>query len=152
MLKLSPKEVHDNLSSRGEYEEAHLDLGIIHQILTMLKEDYAFAQRIKKEKNPRWRVIFNAYYDLLRELCDILLLFKKQKSSNHQGVFALIILKYPELEFDWELLERIRTMRNESKYRGKDISQNQWKSVELQFDLYIKALISHIEEKLEEVE
>ncbi len=150
MRKLSPKEVYEELSARGEYEEAYFDGVVVKQVLTMLKEDYAFARQIKQGKNPRWRVVFNAYYDILRELCDLLLLSKQQKSSNHQGVFAFIILNFPELEFDWELLEQVRKMRNESKYEGKDISVAMWKSIELHFELYISALKDALEKLLAE--
>lgn len=150
MRKLSPKEVYEELSARGEYEEAYFDAVVVKQVLIMLKDDYAFAQQIKKNKNPRWRVVFNAYYDIFRELCDLLLLSKQQKSSNHQGVFAFIILNFPELEFDWELLEQVHKMRNESKYGGKDINGVMWKSIELQFELYISALKNALEQLLTE--
>lgn len=150
MHKLSPKEVYEELSARGEYEEAFFDPLVVKQILVMLKDDYTFAQQMKKNKNIRWRVVFNAYYDILRELCDLLLLFKQQKTSNHQGVFAFITLNFPELEFDWELLEQIRKLRNESKYEGKDISGAMWKGIELRFELYISALQKTAEELLEE--
>ncbi len=146
MRKLSPKEVYEELSARGEYEEAYFDVVVIQQVLAMLKDDYIFAQQIKTGKNPRWRVVFNAYYDILRELCDLLLLSKQQKSGNHQGVFAFIILNFPELEFEWELLEQIRKLRNESKYEGKDISLLMWKSIELQLELYISVLQKAAEE------
>ncbi len=150
MRKLSPKEVYKELSTRGEYEEAYFDGVVVKQVLTMLRDDYAFARQIKQGKNTRWRVVFNAYYDILRELCDLLLLSKQQKSSNHQGVFAFIILNFPELEFDWELFELVRKMRNESKYEGKDISGIMWKSIELQLELYISALQKTLERLLED--
>src|SRR3989344_2728681 len=149
MRKLSPKEVYEELSARGEYEEAYFDMVVVKQVLAMLKDDYTFAQQIKKGKNPRWRVVFNAYYDILRELCDLLLLSKQRKSGNHQGVFAFIILNFPGLEFDWELLEQIRKLRNESKYEGKDISSVMWKSIELQLELYISTLQKTLERLLE---
>ncbi|HLC70490.1 MAG TPA: hypothetical protein VJI32_00655 [Candidatus Nanoarchaeia archaeon] len=144
----SVENVYDELISNGFYEEAQVDKAEISKVLMMKKEDYMFAKRWKQDKNANWRLIFNAYYDILRELCDQLIHFKNQKTSNHQAVFAFIILHFPELELDWELLERIRLMRNDNKYRGVDITQQMWKSIELTFELYISAVQKKVEELL----
>ena len=99
-------------------------------------------------ETPNWRVIFNIHYDVLRELCDQLMRFKKQKTSNHQGVFAFIILNFPELELGWPFFETIRNVRNQNKYRGTDITKEMWKQVEFQIDLYISTLKTELEKKL----
>ena len=148
MRNLTPEEVYDNLVSKGFYEEANLDKDEVQKVLSMVKEDFNFAKRMKAEKNPSWRVIFNAYYDVLRELCDQLLRFKRKKISNHQGVFASMKLDFPDLDFDWELIERIRTLRNQNKYQGTDISEKVWKSVDIQFELLISIVMKEVEEKL----
>ncbi|MEK6951328.1 MAG: hypothetical protein AABX13_06420 [Nanoarchaeota archaeon] len=143
------KEVYEELAAKGFYEEAHLDREEVKTVLAMIQEDFAFARRWKQDKKPSWRVIFNAYYDVFRELCDQLMRFKGQKTSNHQGVFAFLILHFPELELDWELVERIRTLRNENKYRGVDISETMWKSIEWTFESYISAVQKRVEELLQ---
>jgi len=144
----SVENVYDELISNGFYEEAQVDKAEISKVLMMKKEDYMFAKRWKQDKNANWRLILKTYYDILRELCDQLIHFKNQKTSNHQAVFAFIILHFPELELDWELLERIRLMRNDNKYRGVDITQQMWKSIELTFELYISAVQKKVEELL----
>ncbi|MFO8016790.1 MAG: hypothetical protein R6U32_06820 [Candidatus Woesearchaeota archaeon] len=58
-------------------------------------EDYEFGKSLRKLENPNWRVIFNINYDVLRELCDQLMRFKRQKVSNHRGLFAFMMLKFP---------------------------------------------------------
>lgn len=88
----TPKEVYEALARQGLYEEAHFDKEEVQKVLAMVLEDYTFGKSLRKIKNPSWRVIFNLHYDVLRELCDLLLRFKQQKCSNHQGVFAYIIL------------------------------------------------------------
>src|SRR3989344_7627407 len=140
MLKLTAKEVYENSATQGLYEEAALDEEEVKKVLCMTLEDFEFAKRAKKDKNPSWRVIFNAYYDAFRELCDQLMRFKKQKSSNHQAVFAFIVSHFKELELDWELLEQIRNVRNNNKYKALDITLQMWKSVEMQFEIYITTL------------
>ncbi len=144
----TPEDVYADLSTKGLYEEAHIDPDEISKVKTITLEDYEFGKTLRKLKNPNWRVIFNINYDALRELCDQLMRFKKQKVSNHQGLFAFIILNFPELELDWQFLEQIRTVRNKNKYQGTDISKEIWKQAELHMDLYISALKQSIEDRL----
>lgn len=148
--ELTPEEVYDNLITLGLYEEANRDKDEIKKVLVMTAEDYLFAKSLRTAENPSWRIIFNAHYDILRELCDQLMRFKRQKTSNHQGVFAFVVLNFKELELDWLLLERLRTARNASKYQAVGVSKEMWKSVEIQFDLYIPALQKEIKEKLKD--
>lgn len=146
--ELLPAEVYDSLVCKGYYEEANLDLDEIKKNLSMALEDYAFGQNLRKLPNPSWRVIFNLHYDVLRELCDQLLRFNKQKCSNHQGVFAAVVLFFKDLELDWNFLERIRLARNRNKYECLDINKEMWQKVQLQFDLSISVLKTEIESKL----
>ena len=149
MLKeRTPQEVYNSLSADGAYEEAGCDKDEITKIKTMTLQDYEYGKNLRKMPNPNWRVIFNLHYDVTRELCDVLMRFKKQKTSNHQGVFAFMVLNFPDLELDWKFFETIRTVRNNNKYKGLDISKETWKKVELQIDLYIKTLNDGIENRM----
>ncbi|HLC33043.1 MAG TPA: hypothetical protein VJJ82_04405 [Candidatus Nanoarchaeia archaeon] len=150
MRERTPQDVYEELSAEGAYEEAGCDKDEITKIKTLTLQDYEYGKMLKKLQNPNWRVIFNIHYDALRELCDALIRFKQQKTSNHQGVFAFIILQFPELEFDWKFFEIVRTVRNNNKYRGTDISKETWKNAELQMDFYIKGLTEQIEKRLKE--
>lgn len=144
----SPKEVYEELSEQGAYEEATPDKDEIEKVKRITIEDYEFGQSLRKLREPNWRVIFNIHYDVLRELCDLLILFKRQKTSNHQGLFAFIVLNFKELELDWKFFETIRNIRNFNKYRGTDITEEMWKKVELQMNLYISALKKEIEKRI----
>ena len=143
----TPTEIYEELVTKGSYEEAHLDIDEVTKIKNMAIEDYAFGKSLRKMEKPNWRVIFNLHYDVLRELCDQLMRFQKQKTSNHQGVFAFIILNFPELELDWTFFEGIRTARNRNKYQGMDISKELWNKIALQVDLYISTLQKEIEQR-----
>ncbi|HIJ10931.1 TPA: hypothetical protein HA278_02635 [Candidatus Woesearchaeota archaeon] len=145
---LTPQEVYDKLATEGSYQEAHLDKDEVKKVLTMTMEDYECGKTVRKMSHPSWRVVFNVHYDVFRELCDQLMRFKKQKVSNHQGLFAFIVLHFEDLALDWDFLEKIRTTRNKNKYEGLDISKQVWQQAELQFDLYISGLKKEIEEKL----
>ena len=146
--RAAPREVYDKLATKGLYEEANLDKNEIEKITNQAIEDYDFGKTLRKIKDPSWRVIFNLNYDVLRELCDALMRFKKQKISNHQGLFAFIMLNFPELEFDWNFLDDLRNVRNLNKYKGADVTKDTWKSVEFQIDLYIATLKKEIEKQI----
>lgn len=145
----TPEEVYDDLIAQGFYEEAGFDKDEILKIKRLTLEDYEFGKTLRKLPCPNWRVIFNIHYDVVRELCDVLMRFKKQKCSNHQGVFAFIILEFQELELDWIFFETIRGIRNNNKYRGVDITKEVWKKVELQLDLYVTTFLKEIEKILQ---
>lgn len=144
----TPEEIYIDLASKGAYEESNIDRDEIEKIKSTTIEDYEYGQRLKTGDLPNWRVIFNIHYDALRELCGLLMRFKQQKTSNHQGLFAFIILKFPELNFDWNFFETIRTIRNQKKYSGTDITQEKWKKVEFQTMLYVATLKKEIEHRL----
>src|SRR3989344_1762644 len=146
--ELVPQQVYDKLATEGLYQEAHLDKDEVKKVLEMALEDYECGKTLRKMYNPSWRVVFNIHYDVFRELCDQLMRFEKQKISNHQGLFAFIVLHFDNLALDWNFLEKIRTTRNKNKYEGLDISKKIWELVELQFDLYISGLKKEIEGKL----
>ena len=146
----TPEQVFDDLSTDGFYFEANFDKDEVKKVKKLAHEDYDFGKRLRTLKNPNWRVIFNIHYDVLRELCSQLMRFRKQKISNHQGLFAFMILNFSELDLDWNFFETIRTMRNQNKYLGIDISKDMWKGIELQIDLYISAIETEIEKKLME--
>jgi len=144
----TPEEVYEDFAAQGLYEEAGFDKDEVEKVKRLCVEDYEFGKKLRKLENPNYRVIFNINYDVLRELCSQLMRFKKQKISNHQGLFAFIALNYPEL--DWKFFEMIRNMRNQNKYTGLDIKEDMWKSVKVQMDLYISTIKKEIEKKINE--
>lgn len=108
-----------------------------------------------KQKAPKesgqWNALLKLGYDVLHVLCEAVLLCDKMKARTHECVFAFFCEKHPELEFDWNFFDKIRTIRNRSVYYGKKATYDDWKSVELQLNLYIKTLEKEIEKKLKEV-
>jgi len=144
----TPEEVYEDLSNGGYYEEANLDSDEIKKMMRLSIEDYEYGKRLRKTDTPNWRVIFNIHYDALRELCSQLMRFYRQKISNHQGLFAFIVINFKELDLDWNFFEKVRTIRNQNKYTGKDIDQITWKEVELQIDTYISTIEKESKKRL----
>ena len=151
MPKKTAEKVYENLSRIGQYEEANLDLDIIRKSKTIAIEDYNYGKTLRNMEDKNYRIIFNINYDSLRELCDQLMRFKKQKISNHQGLFAFVILNFKELKLDWSFLENVRKIRNENKYEGKDITKEMWKEIEPEIDNYIIKINKHIEKEIKNV-
>ena len=85
-----------------------------------------------------------------KTLNEALVLFDMKKVANHQCLFAYLCTYHPELEFDWNFFERIRTKRNGIEYYGAPATQQEFKEIELQTKLYIKTVEKKLCDKLEE--
>jgi hypothetical protein len=128
----------------------------LEQISGMLKvaladlETVNFWQKRAPKDSSQWNAIYKLSYDVFHALAEAFLLFDMVKAKTHECIFAYLCEKHPELEFDWNFLERIRTKRNRSLYYGEPASYTDWNGISLQIHLYISALRKAIEEKLKE--
>ncbi|MBI2559468.1 hypothetical protein HYW20_09160 [Candidatus Woesearchaeota archaeon] len=109
------------------------------------------AETLSKE-DQGWMNVYTMHYEALRICIEALMIFDKTVSNNHECLFACLCVNHPELEFDWNFFEKIRTKRNGVNYYGEQVSYNEWKAVELQFTLYISSLKKGINERLGESE
>ncbi len=116
---------------------------------TKIAEGDIEAAKILISNKGNWNSAYKLYYDALHELVEAYLRFDRIKSDNHQCLFSYICQNHPELELDWDFFEKIRTKRNGINYYGTPIAPEDWKEVELQFDLYAKKLKEEIKKKLE---
>lgn len=104
---------------------------------------------IPKESN-QWNGVYKLSYDALHQLAEAYLFFDKVKVDNHQCLFAYLCEKYSKLELHWEFLEKVRTKRNGIQYYGTCIRYEDWKEVELEFQLSLKLLREAVKERLKE--
>ena len=128
-----------------------VDIEKIKSTLIIAEGDVEAASVIKKnipKQSNLWNSVYKLYYDALHELSESYLRFGKIKIENHQCLFAYLCEKCPELEFNWEFFEKVRTKRNGINYYGIPINFEDWKEVELQFNLYVKKLKEEIKKKL----
>lgn len=129
-----------------------IDTEKIKSTLRISEGDIESADYIKKnlsKESNQWNSVYKLYYDALHELAESFLKFERIKIDNHQCLFAYLCEKHPELDFNWDFFEKIRTKRNGINYYGVPITSNDWKEVEIQFNLYIKKLKEEIKKKLE---
>jgi len=109
------------------------------------------ANIVKKslpKQSNQWSSVYKLYYDALHELAESFLQFDKIKIDNHQCLFAYLCEKHPDSEFSWDFFEKVRTKRNGINYYGTPVAYEDWKEVEIQFNLYIKKLREEIRKKL----
>ncbi len=124
---------------------------ILPQIRNMLEisiSGFRFAKKTKDIKDADWNIVYKNYYDILHLLCEAFVRLDSVKISNHKCLFAYLCSKHPELEFDWDFFEKVRTKRNGASYYGSIVTRDDWKEVELQMELYIVHLIKVLEDRL----
>ncbi len=129
-----------------------IDTEKIRATLTIAESDVEAAKLIIKgiqKQSTQWNSVYKLYYDALHELAESFLLFDKVKIDNHQCLFAYICEKHSELELNWDFFEKVRTKRNGINYYGIPVDFNDWKEVEVQFNLNIKRLKEEIGKKLD---
>jgi hypothetical protein len=136
----------------GKIKEKQQDIERIKSIKDVAERGLSFiketAKTIPKDSNL-WTFVFRDYYESLRGFIEAYLLFEGISADNHQCKNAYLCFNHEELELHWEFLETIRLQRNAINYRGKLLNYNDWKAVELEFELHINALRKEIETRLQ---
>ena len=141
------EECYGSCQAKGFLENVEdINIEKIKSNLRIAEEDLATAN--DPVKNKRWNSAYKLFYDVLHILIESYLCFDKIKSLNHQCLFAHLCIKHPQLELSWEFFEKIRTKRNGINYYGQPVSYEDWKAVELQFNIYISILKKEIEKNL----
>ena len=118
----------------------------IKAMLKIAEEQLEAAKSLVQKK--LWNSTYKMYYEVLHLLVETFLLCDQVKSRNHLCLFAYLCQKYPQLEFDWNFFEKVRTKRNGITYYGNPVDGLDWKEAALQFQLYIDLLKRKIKEKL----
>jgi len=145
------EETYDKCTSEGNIIlQDKIDINKIKSMIQIAQEDIESAKSLLKNSEPKYGSVYKLYYAAIHQLTEAYLLFDKIKSYNHQCLFSYLCIKHPELDFDWNFFEKIRTKRNGIEYYGIQITKNDWKEITLQIELYIKALNNAIERKIRE--
>ncbi|MFA5887302.1 MAG: hypothetical protein WC852_01150 [Candidatus Nanoarchaeia archaeon] len=152
---LELKEAFCRCKKEGKFIESDfVDIHKIKSTLDIAEGDISSANRLIADipKNSiEWNSVYKLYYDALHELAESFLRFDRVKIDNHQCLFAYLCETHPELDFNWDFFEIVRTKRNGIHYYGTPVSFDDWKSVELQFRLYFSKLKEEIRNKLKAI-
>jgi len=145
------KETYKLCLSTGNIKEKQVDIELIKSIKNVAERGLEFikdkARNISKHSDE-WTFVFRDYYESLRGLIEAYLLFDGISADNHQCKNAYLCFKHKELELNWEFLEIIRLKRNAINYRGQLLKYDDWKAMNLNFELHLNALKKEIETKL----
>ena len=146
------KEIYEKCEEEGSFIPlAEIDIEKIKSMHKIALIDFEtskeWIKNAKKESN-QWNAIFKINYDVLHILLEAFVIFDKFKIKTHECLFAYLCEKHSELEFDWNFFEKIRTKRNGIHYYGTPVNYNDFKEVELQFQLYINKLKKEIKQKI----
>ena len=148
MHEQTAPQIYDGLLAKGEYKETDKNLDLIRKIIRKSSQRKKYIDFLLQQKIIDWEVIYTLYYDVLRALGEAFLIFDGVKINNHQGCFAYLCVKFPELELDWNFFEKIRSTRNRNKYEAGEISPKDWKEIEIQVKLYISTIEKELEGRL----
>lgn len=66
--------------------------------------------------------LVEGYYEIIKELLVALLLKAGLKSKNHQCLISYFYKKYPDYEFETNLISQMSYMRNRLNYYGEPIN------------------------------
>ena len=147
----SLKEEYDLCISEGLIlKQEEINKGKIGRILSLAESSLKAAhslEEINLKKEISWEVVYDIYYDALREVVSCYLAFDFVKILNHKRLFACLCFNHPDLELSWDFFEKTRTKRNNIKYYGENISYQEFKSLKVQLNLYIEFLKKEIQSK-----
>ena len=103
------EEAYQSCRTDNFFEEKEaLDKNKAKSMLQLSETILEVAQTTKKNldsKSPKWSVVYILYYDVLRELANLIIGFDQKKISNHQCLFAYLCWHHPELELSWDFFE-----------------------------------------------
>lgn len=132
-------------------EKNEVDIRLIMSLKTVADAGLEFikdkAKSIRRDSTD-WTFVFRDYYESLRGLIEAFLLFDRVEAERHQCKNAVLCVRHPELELNWDFLETIRLKRNAINYRGQFLTYDGWKQFEPEFEFHIKRLRQEIERKL----
>ena len=148
----NPSEVYNSCLGEGKVQRlTEVNPLKLRSLIVNAEVNLSSAQKLSTTLIPtdkEWMNVFTLHYEALRMYPEVLLYIEKVNSSNHYCLFAGLSVLYTHLELDWSFLERVRAKRHGLNYYGETFSFSDWKSVELQLNLYISALQKEVQRRL----
>jgi len=130
---------------KGDVKKVSVNLERARFLIKDGKSRIKDSNLLDKKKFPK--IVFENYYDALRDFCDAILIFDGFKSFSHEASIVYLGKK----GFDVSVisrLDRFRYKRNGSKYYGEEISVEEAKDIK-EFYLEIKDKLIDILKKIE---
>jgi len=90
------------------------------------------------------------YYEMIKELLTALINLEGFKSSNHECLVGFFNENFKEYDYEVEIIDTLRKVRNTIDYRGIYTNEDYLKNNKLEFEHIIKLLEKIIKSKLKE--
>ena len=146
MAEKEMQEIYDSCISEGRIvAKEEVDINKAKSLFESAVNEFEIAKKIEKLGENVESHLFKTYYDVFRELVDAFVIFDRIEISSHMCLFSYLIIKHPELELDWKILNSMRQLRNRICYYGKSLSRSEWKDYRIKFEVYIKTLKGLVE-------
>jgi len=117
-------------------------------MFSLVHHKLQFWEENKNSSKNYPTMFIEGYYEILKELGDIILIIDGWKSNNHDCIFQYLKENKKDLEIDFDFLSDIRQARNRINYGGIKLSYDIWKRNELNIKLILKRMMKYIEDKL----
>jgi hypothetical protein len=146
------KEAYLECETNGYFrDQEQINNSKVKSMLEISKAYFESAEKLKlniDDNSFQLSVVYNLYYDCLRELAEALTYLRRKKIANHQCLFAYLGTNYSNLDLNWDFFEKIRTKRNGISYYGQPVSKKDFKDVEFQIKLYFSTLTKEVVKQL----
>lgn len=95
----------------------------VKAIAEAAEKRYKFVESIKPTANNISFILEN-HYEIIKELLIALLLKDGLRSKNHQCLFSYFYKRYPQYEYELNLILRLSFLRNRLEYYGELIDKS----------------------------
>lgn len=90
--------------------------------------------------NETASVIAADYYEIIKELLVALLIKNGLKSDNHECLISFFKEKFPNLDYETNIIHNLKNVRNRTTYDGVFVKKDYINSNKLEFEHIIKLL------------
>lgn len=110
----------------GEVRKKEPNTPLARSLVLDMQERIKDALELDAGKFPK--MVFESFYDALRDFCDVILAMEGYKSYSHEASIAYLSKKGFDIVFISEL-DQFRYKRNGSKYYGVKVSVEDAKAI-----------------------
>ncbi len=118
----------------------------IKAILKMCSVRLKFAKKQEIDDETA-SLITEDYYEIIKELLTALLLKNGLKSDNHECLISFFKEKYPNQEYEINMIYELKNIRNRISYDGIFVEKQYLVKNKLEFEHIINLLVKLIKDK-----
>lgn len=93
-------------------------------------------------------IITEGYYEIIKELLTALLLKNGLKSENHECLISFFKIKFPQYEYETNIIYELKNIRNRITYDGVLIKKSYLDKNRLEFEHIIEILTDLIRKNI----